>query len=169
VDSPRSDRRHLTPYFALTSPSQTCPGGTFIVAFPAGCPFLTAVGSVSGIPPSETAASFSSGGFSNVFAQPSYQTSAVATYLTALGTTNAGKFNKTGRAYPDVSTQGGLYSPTMTPLFLMRGCSRLRNRQWWRDRRCRWYLLLLVSVILVPAQSTPDNPVPGPPSPASSA
>jgi tripeptidyl-peptidase-1 len=86
--------------------SQTCPGGTFIAAFPAGCPFLTAVGSVSGIPPSETAASFSSGGFSNVFAQPSYQTSAVATYLTALGTTNSGKFNKAGRAYPDVSTQG---------------------------------------------------------------
>ncbi|KAJ7457652.1 peptidase S8/S53 domain-containing protein [Mycena galericulata] len=84
--------------------SQTCT--TFLVAFPSGCPFMTSVGAVSGIPPSETAASFSSGGFSNVFTQPSYQTTAVQAYLTALGTTNAGKFTPTGRAYPDVSSQG---------------------------------------------------------------
>ncbi|KAJ7256391.1 subtilisin-like protein [Mycena rebaudengoi] len=84
--------------------SQTCTN--FIPAFPSGCPFLTSVGAVSGIPPSETAASFSSGGFSRVFAQPSYQAAAVQTYLAALGTTNAGKFTPTGRAYPDVSAQG---------------------------------------------------------------
>ncbi|KAJ6511967.1 family S53 protease-like protein [Mycena vitilis] len=84
--------------------SQSCTN--FIVAFPSGCPFMTSVGAVSGIPPSETAASFSSGGFSNVFAQPSYQTAAVKTYLTALGSTNSGKFTPTGRAFPDVSTQG---------------------------------------------------------------
>ncbi|KAJ7465224.1 family S53 protease-like protein [Mycena latifolia] len=84
--------------------SQSCTN--FIVAFPSGCPFLTSVGAVSGIPPSETAASFSSGGFSRVFTQPSYQTTAVKTYLTALGTTNSGKFTPTGRAFPDVSTQG---------------------------------------------------------------
>ncbi|KAJ7164726.1 family S53 protease-like protein [Mycena crocata] len=84
--------------------SQSCTN--FIVAFPSGCPFMTSVGAVSGIPPSETAASFSSGGFSRVFAQPSYQAAAVKTYLTALGTTNAGKFTPTGRAFPDVSAQG---------------------------------------------------------------
>ncbi|KAF8208582.1 family S53 protease [Mycena galopus ATCC 62051] len=84
--------------------SQSCTN--FISAFPSGCPFLTSVGAVSGIPPSETAASFSSGGFSRVFAQPTYQAAAVKTYLTALGTTNSGKFVPTGRAYPDVSTQG---------------------------------------------------------------
>ncbi|KAF7357641.1 Tripeptidyl-peptidase sed3 [Mycena sanguinolenta] len=84
--------------------SQSCTN--FISAFPSGCPFMTSVGAVSGIPPSETAASFSSGGFSRVFAQPSYQAAAVQTYLTALGSTNAGKFSPTGRAYPDVSTQG---------------------------------------------------------------
>ena len=43
---------------------------------------------------------------SNVFARPSYQSTAVATYLTALGTTNSGKFNTSGRAFPDVSAQG---------------------------------------------------------------
>ncbi|CAK5284329.1 unnamed protein product [Mycena citricolor] len=85
--------------------SQSCT--TFIPAFPSGCPFLTSVGAVSGIPPSETAASFSSGGFSRVFAQPSYQSAAVKQYLSLLGTTNSGKFTPTGRAFPDVSTQGG--------------------------------------------------------------
>ena len=55
---------------------------------------------------SETAASFSSGGFSNVFSQPSYQTSAVSGYLNALGSTNNGLFNRAGRAFPDVSAQG---------------------------------------------------------------
>ena len=55
---------------------------------------------------SETAASFSSGGFSNIFSQPSYQTSAVSDYLNALGSTNDGLFNRTGRAFPDVSAQG---------------------------------------------------------------
>ncbi|KAJ7920814.1 family S53 protease-like protein [Mycena leptocephala] len=84
--------------------SQSCTN--FIVAFPSGCPFMTSVGAVSGIPPSETAASFSSGGFSRVFTQPSYQAAAVKTYLTALGTTNSGKFTPTGRAFPDVSAQG---------------------------------------------------------------
>ncbi|KAJ7656303.1 family S53 protease-like protein [Mycena polygramma] len=76
----------------------------FQAAFPAGCPFLTAVGSVGGT--TETASDFSSGGFSNVFAAPDYQTAAVATYLTALGSTNKGLFNTTGRGYPDVSAQG---------------------------------------------------------------
>jgi tripeptidyl-peptidase-1 len=70
---------------------------------------IKSVGAVSGIPPSETAASFSSGGFSRVFTQPSYQAAAVKTYLTALGTTNSGKFTPTGRAFPDVSAQGGKY------------------------------------------------------------
>ena len=65
---------------------------------------MTSVGATTGI--TETAASFSSGGFSNIFAQPSYQASAVSGYLSALGSTNSGKFNKTGRAFPDVSAQG---------------------------------------------------------------
>ncbi|KAK0431545.1 family S53 protease [Armillaria borealis] len=78
---------------------------TFIPTFPAGCPFITSVGATQGVP--ETAASFSSGGFSGVFARPSYQAPAVATYLTALGTsTNAGRFNTTSRGFPDVAAQG---------------------------------------------------------------
>ena len=65
---------------------------------------MTSVGSTQGI--DETAATFSSGGFSNIFARPSYQDDAVAGYLKQLGNTNAGLFNTEGRAFPDVSAQG---------------------------------------------------------------
>ncbi|KAF7356383.1 Family S53 protease [Mycena venus] len=78
---------------------------TFQVAFPAGCPYLTAVGSVHGTSP-ETASDFSSGGFSNYFGVADYQADAVAGYLKALGSTNQGLFNASGRGYPDVSAQG---------------------------------------------------------------
>lgn len=54
----------------------------------------------------ESAADFSSGGFSNVFAAPSYQASAVQTYLSGLGGANKGRFNAAGRAFPDVSAIG---------------------------------------------------------------
>lgn len=104
------------------SQSQSC--SKFVPTFPSGCPLyvsclmhdglaliylpwnsLTSVGATEGISP-ETAADFSSGGFSNYFGIPDYQASAVSTYLSALGSTNSGKFNKTGRAFPDISTQG---------------------------------------------------------------
>ncbi|KAF7312317.1 Family S53 protease [Mycena indigotica] len=74
-------------------------------AFPAGCPFLTAVGSTHGISP-ETGSAFSSGGFSNYWGTPDYQADAVAAFLNAQGTTNSGLFNASGRGYPDVSAQG---------------------------------------------------------------
>ncbi|KJA14600.1 hypothetical protein HYPSUDRAFT_194935 [Hypholoma sublateritium FD-334 SS-4] len=85
------------------SQTTTC-SKSFLPTFPSGCPFMTSVGATTGT--TETAATFSSGGFSNFFARPSYQATAVSTYLTALGTTNSGKFNTSGRAFPDVSAQG---------------------------------------------------------------
>lgn len=45
-------------------------------------------------------------GFSNYFAIPSYQSADVASYIAAIGTTNNGKYNKTGRGFPDVAVQG---------------------------------------------------------------
>ncbi|KAJ6585599.1 family S53 protease [Mycena capillaripes] len=83
--------------------AQTCT--KYQAAFPAGCPYLTAVGSVHGTSP-ETASTFSSGGFSNYWSAPDYQADAVAAFLTAQGTTNKGLFNASGRGYPDVSAQG---------------------------------------------------------------
>jgi tripeptidyl-peptidase I len=66
---------------------------------------MTSVGAVTGINP-ETAASYSSGGFSNYFTTPSYQSIAVSTYLSYLGTANWGRYNASGRGFPDVSAQG---------------------------------------------------------------
>ncbi|KAK6992573.1 peptidase S8/S53 domain-containing protein [Favolaschia claudopus] len=65
---------------------------------------VTSVGSTGGI--TEVGSSFSSGGFSNYFGIPSYQSADVASYLAAIGSTNSGRFNRTGRAFPDVAAQG---------------------------------------------------------------
>ncbi|ESK88090.1 tripeptidyl peptidase a [Moniliophthora roreri MCA 2997] len=77
----------------------------FQPAFPASCPWVTAVGGTTRVNP-EVAVNFSGGGFSRYFAQPSYQSTAVNSFLSAIGTTNQGLFNATGRAYPDVAAQG---------------------------------------------------------------
>ena len=60
------------------------------------CPFVTAVGGTVQTNP-EVAVNFSGGGFSRYFAQPSYQTQAVNSFLTGLGTTYQG-FYKYGRS-----------------------------------------------------------------------
>ncbi|KAI0725251.1 family S53 protease [Fomitopsis betulina] len=80
-------------------PDETCT--TFIPTFPGGCPYLTSVGGTNLVP--EIAADFSGGGFSNYWTRPPYQESAVAQYLDYLGDTNAGLYNSSGRAFPDVA------------------------------------------------------------------
>ncbi|PCH43829.1 subtilisin-like protein [Wolfiporia cocos MD-104 SS10] len=77
----------------------------FVVAFPDGCPYMTNVGSTTGFDP-EVGAWFSAGGFSNYWSRPAYQEAAVITYLAYLGDTYDGLYNASGRAYPDVATQG---------------------------------------------------------------
>ncbi|EPT01829.1 hypothetical protein FOMPIDRAFT_93538 [Fomitopsis schrenkii] len=88
---------------AGTRSSHSCTD--FVPTFPSGCPYLTSVGATGGYNP-EVGASFSSGGFSKVFATPSFQTSAVSAYLSWLGGNYSGLYNPQGRGYPDVSTQG---------------------------------------------------------------
>ncbi|KAF9371354.1 hypothetical protein CPB97_002019, partial [Podila verticillata] len=83
-------------------PNATCT--SFVSTFPATCPYVTAVGATAGQP--EVGAALSGGGFSNIFSRPSYQQIPVTGYLDQLGTTYAGRFNRTGRAYPDISAQG---------------------------------------------------------------
>ncbi|KAI0331456.1 subtilisin-like protein [Cubamyces sp. BRFM 1775] len=97
-----------------------CGATTFGPSFPSGCPFLTSVGATTGydIGP-EVVADFSGGGFSNIFPQPSYQDSAVESYLDALGSTNAGLFNRSGRAYPDVSAQAVNYVTRINGTFFL--------------------------------------------------
>jgi tripeptidyl-peptidase-1 len=65
---------------------------------------VTAVGSTRGVP--ETAAAFSGGGFSTVFARPAYQDAPVSGYLSTIPATFAGIFSRDNRAFPDVALQG---------------------------------------------------------------
>ena len=79
----------------------------FTPQFPGTCPFITAVGGTQAINP-EVAWNDGSGGFSNYFAQPSYQASAVSNYLNngiSKSTLAYYKpfFNSSGRGFPDVS------------------------------------------------------------------
>ncbi|PCH35756.1 subtilisin-like protein [Wolfiporia cocos MD-104 SS10] len=74
---------------------------TFIPTFPSGCPYVTSVGGTVDIP--QTAVSFSSGGFSNYWSRPSYQGSAVESYLSVLGSNDTGLYNASGRGFPDVA------------------------------------------------------------------
>ena len=111
--------------------SPTCLGSNnkiFSPDFPVTCPYITSAGATflpKGADVSidaETAVTRfpSGGGFSNIYPIPSYQASAVNSYLTnhpppykSYSTTNntnigagGGIFNKAGRAYPDVSAVG---------------------------------------------------------------
>ncbi|KAI0670879.1 peptidase S8/S53 domain-containing protein [Trametes maxima] len=63
---------------------------SFVPTFPSSCPFVTSVGATTGIP--EVAASFSSGGFSEVLDPLSFQEPSIERPL--------------GRGFPDIATQG---------------------------------------------------------------
>jgi tripeptidyl-peptidase-1 len=66
---------------------------------------MTSVGATQNVNP-EISAPFSSGGFSNYFPTPSYQSAAIAAYLSKLGNTHEGRFNASGRGFPDVAAAG---------------------------------------------------------------
>ncbi|KAK7696298.1 hypothetical protein QCA50_000952 [Cerrena zonata] len=115
----------------------------FLPVFPASCPYVTAVGATYHIP--EVVAQFSGGGFSDTFSRPSYQDAAVSKYLSNLPNgTHAGLYNRTGRAYPDISAQGVSYTiwaggkrghvlgtsasaPTVASIFALLNDARLQN------------------------------------------
>ncbi|RAK95530.1 S53 family peptidase [Aspergillus ibericus CBS 121593] len=82
----------------------------FTPMFPGTCPYITAVGGTQDVP--EIAWVDSSGGFSNYFAQPSYQASQVSTYLDNYISDATKEYydqytNFSGRAFPDVSAFAG--------------------------------------------------------------
>ena len=76
----------------------------FLPIFPAACPYVTSVGGTYHVQP-EQAIAFSSGGFSDTWARPAYQETAVSEYLEQLGSRWDGLINKTGRGFPDVAAQ----------------------------------------------------------------
>lgn len=90
-------------------------GKTYHPDFPASSPYVTAVGGTDFATKStigdETAWSCGGGGFSNTFAQPSWQASAVKGYLSSSGLPSSSLYNATGRAYPDIAALGGQVNP----------------------------------------------------------
>lgn len=94
--------------------------GIFNPSFPGTCPYITSVGATqvlngSTVHTPESASErviFSGGGFSNVFAMPSYQQNAMATYFAEHAPTyGADRFNSSQkvRGFPDVSANGVNY------------------------------------------------------------
>ncbi|PQK13970.1 hypothetical protein BB8028_0004g09010 [Beauveria bassiana] len=98
-------------------PGQSCQtndgsGATrFLPAFPASCPYVTAVGATRAVGSlrDETASNFSGGGFSEHFARPAYQDGEVDAYLAKHGAEWKGLYNPDGRGIPDVAALGHDY------------------------------------------------------------
>ncbi|EJF64357.1 family S53 protease-like protein [Dichomitus squalens LYAD-421 SS1] len=99
--------RGTTILYASGDSGPGCPSGNntnFQPTFPSNCPFVTSVGGTQGFAPEE-AWTGSSGGFSNYYPRPPYQAAAVGTYLARHGHKNAGKYNASGRAFPDIAAK----------------------------------------------------------------
>lgn len=85
---------------------------SFYPVWPATCPWVTAVGATTfaANTTSEEVAEFdqggSGGGFSNQFGIPDYQSADVASYLKTIPAEYAGRYNQSGRGYPDVALFG---------------------------------------------------------------
>ncbi|KAF8915388.1 peptidase S8/S53 domain-containing protein [Mucidula mucida] len=77
----------------------------FLPLFPAGCPFVTAIGGTVNVP--EIAVDFSGGGFSNYVSSLPNRDTVVPAYINALAEgTYAGLFNISGRGIPDIAAEG---------------------------------------------------------------
>ncbi|CAJ2503639.1 Uu.00g110330.m01.CDS01 [Anthostomella pinea] len=97
--------------------------GRFNPTFPSSCPYITSVGatqipaggSVADAEEAAQTSTYSGGGFSNVFALPSYQADAVAAYFASNSSNalsySASQYNNSQatRGYPDVSANGVNY------------------------------------------------------------
>ena len=94
-------------------------GTTYHPDFPAGSPYITAVGGTNfqekSVIGEESAWSCGGGGFSDQFEQPSWQADAVSAYFTEASEAgvlpDSNLYNAQGRGYPDVSALGGQTNP----------------------------------------------------------
>ena len=100
--------RGITVAVASGDNGSGCSGysGKFVANFPGVLPHVLAVGGTHNCKVGSEVADFSSGGFSNTFPLQAWQHEAVAAFLTSGKLPPAGVFNRTGRAYPDVSACG---------------------------------------------------------------
>lgn len=89
----------------------TCP--PFVPTYPGGCPYVLSVGATQAFSPevmvdTSLAGFYSGAGASKIFPIPSYQSSQVKSYESAIGTMN-GYYSTTGRVFPDLAAQGSKY------------------------------------------------------------
>eukprot|EP00117_Sycon_ciliatum_P006091 scpid19600/ scgid9774/ Tripeptidyl-peptidase 1; Lysosomal pepstatin-insensitive protease; Tripeptidyl aminopeptidase; Tripeptidyl-peptidase I len=97
--------RGMSLLFASGDAGANCRNHVLLPFFPASSPYVTTVGGTEGLLDigTERATLLSSGGFSNVYSQPQYQTAAVSHYLSTSKFLPAASYNRTGRAFPDVA------------------------------------------------------------------
>ncbi|KAH9919439.1 subtilisin-like protein [Epithele typhae] len=95
----------------------------FAPTFPSNCPYVTSVGGTqNGAAAPEDAWVGSGGGFSNYYPRPAYQDAAVSAYL-ASPNPNAGRFNASGRGFPDIAAKADFYLIEAAGLFAVQGTS----------------------------------------------
>ena len=105
VEFMKAGTRGISLLFASGDSGANCQGGSrFEPNWPAASPYVTAVGGTSNSNP-EVAVGLSSGGFSNRYPIPEWQSGAVATYLAQPNVPNRSHFNATGRGFPDMAAQ----------------------------------------------------------------
>merc|ERR1712054_71563 len=142
--------RGISLFYASGDEGANCKNGKFVPETPSSSPYVTAVGGTepaSGFPSpgSESAIGLSSGGFSNRWAQPEGQKSAVSAYLAQSGLPPATRgYNVSSRASPDIAAQATNFcvtpggcgvagtscaSPTAAALFSLLNDLRLQNGQ----------------------------------------
>lgn len=114
-----------------------------MITFPASCPYVTSVGAVSNKEDPPSAASFSTGGFSQYFPRESWQDGPVNDYIAGLNGYLSEYYDPKGRAIPDISAVGTAFSivingrfggiggtsastPLMASLFVLINDARLR-------------------------------------------
>lgn len=95
-----------------------CDAGSdcFVPQWPAASPWVTSVGGTKSYPGQpESADQLSSGGYSLRWPRPSWQSSAVETYVqrTDADMPDASRFRSTGRGFPDVAAQSENYIVTL--------------------------------------------------------
>ncbi|UNI15883.1 Tripeptidyl-peptidase I [Purpureocillium takamizusanense] len=81
-----------------------------IATFPPSCPWVTAMGAVTNKEGPPPGAEFSSGGFSQFFDRPWWQTGVVEEYVRQLDGHLSGYYNPSMRALPDISVVGTQYT-----------------------------------------------------------
>lgn len=87
--------------------------------FPASCPWVTSVGATQSDNGPLTGAKLSGGGFSRLFAQPSWQKQDVAAYVKQLNGRLDGYYMPDKRAMPDISVVGTLFSVAQNNRFTL--------------------------------------------------